>query len=229
MAKYFCPLNQVAADPTLPIGSPVLDYLVTGNDENMQHVSSALRRNTGGTERGRSKNSATDRLQSTVDDGMPAQAVANWVQCENPECLKWRKLPWHVDVDLLPEKFFCKDNIWNPKSQHCNAIEDEWDMGDAPIKFDTNDENFKVGGALLCLFLLSCMCQHSANIFTSAWFDVQREGKVGYHEAQVVELDLVSNVKRIKFHFWKLPNDRDEWIAVGSPRIAPHVSKFTLI
>lgn len=49
---------------------------------------------------------------------------------------------------------------------------------------------------------------------------------MGYHEAQVVELDLESNVKRIKFHFWKLPTDRDEWIAVGSPRIAPHVSIF---
>ncbi len=47
---------------------------------------------------------------------------------------------------------------------------------------------------------------------------------MGYHEAQVIEVDLEANVKRIKFHFWKLPSDRDEWIVVGSPRIAPHVS-----
>jgi hypothetical protein len=153
LAKYFCPLSQGAPDPTLPMGSPVLDYLVTGIDENIQHVSSALRGHASTTEQGRSKMSASDRLQSTVDDGMPAQAVANWVQCENPKCLKWRKLPWHVDVDLLPEKFFCKDNIWNPKSQNCDAIEDEWDMGDAPIKFDTNDEKFEVGGVLLLCFI----------------------------------------------------------------------------
>lgn len=77
------------------------------------------------------------------------------------------------------------------------------------------------------MFPFSFSYQQFTHLSTPAWFDVQREGKVGYHEAQVVELDLESNVKRIKFHFWKLPTDRDEWIAVGSPRIAPHVSEFT--
>ncbi len=59
---------------------------------------------------------------------------------------------------------------------------------------------------------------------SSAWFDVQREGKIGYSEAQVVELDLDSNVKRVKFTFYRLKSDRDEWVEVGSPRIAPHHS-----
>jgi hypothetical protein len=58
----------------------------------------------------------------------------------------------------------------------------------------------------------------------AVWFDVQRDGKLGYHEAQVIELDLESNIRRVKFHFWKLPSDRDEWVEIGSPRIAPHVS-----
>jgi hypothetical protein len=57
-----------------------------------------------------------------------------------------------------------------------------------------------------------------------AWFDVQREGKIGYSEAQVVELDFNSNVKRVKFTFYRLKSDRDEWVEVGSPRIAPHHS-----
>ena len=201
LAKYFCPLDQSSPDSTMPMGSPVLDYLVTGVDENIRHVSAALSGQSSTTVGGGSKMSASDRLQCTVDEGMPAQAVANWVQCENPTCLKWRKLPWHVDVDLLPEAFFCKDNIWNPKSRNCDAPEDQWDMGDAPIKFD-QDEEFNIG----------------------VWFDVQREGKVGYYEAQVVELDLESNIKRVKFHFWKLSSDRDEWVDIGSPRIAPHHS-----
>ena len=199
LAKYYCPLDRDAPDPTMPIGSPVLDYLVTGHDDNIRHISAALS-GKATTDQGKSKKSTSERLQSTVDEGMPAQAVANWVQCEDPNCLKWRKLPWHVDVDLLPENFFCKDNIWNPKSQRCEDSEDEWDMEDAPIKFDTNAYNFDIG----------------------VWFDVQREGKVGYHEAQVCELDFDSNVKRVKFHFWRLSADRDEWIEVGSPRIAPH-------
>jgi hypothetical protein len=146
VAKYFCPLDQTAPDPTMPMGSPVLDYLVTGNDANIRHVSASLSGHSSTTECGGSKMSASDRLQVTVDEGMPAQAVANWVQCENPNCLKWRKLPWHVDVDLLPEAFFCKDNIWNPKSKNCDAPEDEWDMEDAPIKFDDTHEELEIGG-----------------------------------------------------------------------------------
>jgi hypothetical protein len=61
-------------------------------------------------------------------------------------------------------------------------------------------------------------------VLSAVWFDVQREGKNGYHEAQVIELDLESNIRRAKFHFWKLSSDRDEWVEIGSPRIAPHVS-----
>jgi len=206
IARYFCPKNASAPDPTMPMGSPILDYLVTGNNENIIRAANALRRIS--AERVEhlcqevSTKSASDRLKSTVDYGMPAQAIANWVQCENPCCLKWRKLPWHVDVDLLPEKFFCKDNVWNKKSSTCAAPEDEWDMDDAPIKFDTNETSFDIG----------------------AWFDVRREGKVGYSEAQVVKLDFNSNVKRVKFHFYKTKSEMDEWIEVGSPRIAPHHS-----
>ena len=40
----------------------------------------------------------------------------------------------------------------------------------------------------------------------------------------MAEVDFDSNVKRVKFHYWRLSSDRDEWIEVGSPRIAPHHS-----
>lgn len=148
IAKYFCSADSSAPDPTMPMGSPIIDYLITGMDENMKKISAALKGKddeSDETTSKKSKLSTSDRLQSTVDEGMPAQAVANWVQCEDPKCLKWRKLPWHVDVDLLPEKFYCKDNIWNPNRQTCDATEDDWDMDDAPIKFDSN-QNFEVGG-----------------------------------------------------------------------------------
>jgi len=51
-----------------------------------------------------------------------------------------------VDIDLLPEKFFCKDNIWTPGKKTCDAPEDKWDMSDAPIKFDTVEDDFEIGG-----------------------------------------------------------------------------------
>jgi hypothetical protein len=69
----------------------------------------------------------------------------------------------------------------------------------------------------------------SAHDFSAVWFDVQRDGKVGYHEAQVAEMDFNSAVKRVKFHFWRLSNASDEWIEVGSPRIAPHVSSISYL
>lgn len=123
-----------------PVGSPVLDLLIAGDDSSLRSVAVALAENIRSTNKsnGSSVNgiteSATDRLQSTVDEGMPAQAVANWVQCEHPDCLKWRKVPWHVDVDALPEKFYCSDNKWNPAVASCDAPEDTWDECDAQLQ-----------------------------------------------------------------------------------------------
>ena len=37
----------------------------------------------------------------TVSELVPDQL---WVQCENPDCLKWRKVPGNVTPEDLPEK-----------------------------------------------------------------------------------------------------------------------------
>lgn len=116
-----------------PFGSPVLDFLVTGDEGNIHAILQSLNVKNQAKE---SSASPEDGLLSTVDEGMPAQAIANWVQCENPNCLKWRKLPWHVDVDMLPEKFFCKDNKWNPTLNSCEAPEEAWSDRDAQIRND---------------------------------------------------------------------------------------------
>uniref|UniRef100_A0A9J8C5B2 MORC family CW-type zinc finger 3a n=1 Tax=Cyprinus carpio carpio TaxID=630221 RepID=A0A9J8C5B2_CYPCA len=34
----------------------------------------------------------------------------NWVQCDEMKCQKWRKLPDGIDVNKLPEKWFCRYN-----------------------------------------------------------------------------------------------------------------------
>ena len=41
-------------------------------------------------------------------------------------CIRDR-IPWHVDIDMLSEKFICSDNFWEPLSASCNALEDDWD------------------------------------------------------------------------------------------------------
>ena len=147
-----------ACDDAVKLGSPILDFLVSGDESNIHEILETL----GSTERLASK--AADGMLSSVDKGRPAQAVSNWVQCENPDCLKWRKIPWHVDIDLLPEKFFCKDNAWTQGAATCDAPEDDWDGDDAlvgddgkiegtPIKSKkaeslsvSDRENFFIGG-----------------------------------------------------------------------------------
>lgn len=115
----------------MPIGSPVLDLLVTGDDCNMMTILELLGSDTSGN------SESNEGLMSTVDHGRPAQAVSNWVQCENPSCQKWRKIPWHVDIDMLSEKFVCSDNIWNKNSASCDAPEDNWDEeNDACVEAD---------------------------------------------------------------------------------------------
>jgi hypothetical protein len=126
--------------PSPPMGSPILDLLVTGDDSSIRKIAAALSANMRSTDRKSEtpandlSGSTADRLQSSVDEGMPAQAVANWVQCENPMCLKWRKVPWNVDVDALPETFYCSDNKWDSTANTCEAPEDIWDQQDEQLR-----------------------------------------------------------------------------------------------
>jgi hypothetical protein len=39
--------------------------------------------------------------------------VTQWVQCERQNCKKWRKLPAHVNMSTLPEKWYCEMNKWD--------------------------------------------------------------------------------------------------------------------
>lgn len=113
----------------LPLGSPITDFLITGDESNIHNVLGEL-----DADDAVSSTSNAPGLLASVDKGRPAQAVSTWVQCE--ECLKWRKIPWHVDVDLLPEKFYCVDNVWNPAARSCSAPEDVWDNDDTLVDAD---------------------------------------------------------------------------------------------
>lgn len=126
-----------ASNTWLPFGSPILDFLVTGDDSNLNTVMATL--SSFHSSSTRSGNVVGDGLLSSVDEGRPAEAVSNWVQCENPGCHKWRKVPWYIDIDMLPEQFFCKDIVWNPKAATCDSPEDEWDQSaDAQVVADAN-------------------------------------------------------------------------------------------
>lgn len=44
-----------------------------------------------------------------------------WVQCDR--CMKWRLLPTTVQMDSLPERWYCELNHYDPIRNHCDAPE----------------------------------------------------------------------------------------------------------
>ena len=120
-----------STEPRVVYGSPIIDFLVMGDESNIIDILYEL-----DADDKINVKKSEDGLLTSIDKGRPAQAVSTWVQCEDPICMKWRKIPWFVDADLLPERFFCKDNVWNPSGNNCDAPEDDWDRDDAMVGSD---------------------------------------------------------------------------------------------
>merc|ERR1712238_492166 len=206
VSKFFTSQPNELRSKSTGMGSPVLDFLIGGDNSNLEYIIEALKEGstTTGTHEGRTRKSRStvEKLKSSLDDGMPAQAVANWVQCDDPKCLKWRKIPWHADVDLLPDKFFCKDNKWSTEPISCDAPEDVWDDNDAPVLRETKNKISEV------------------DFRKGERFDVQRKGKVKFYEAVVIKSDNSAVTKRVFFHFLHHKKEFDEWVDIASSRIA---------
>lgn len=60
--------------------------------------------------------------QPEAQDAVPA--VVEWVQCEEPSCRKWRKLPPNIKARSLNiATFTCSRNFWAPAEASCEAPE----------------------------------------------------------------------------------------------------------
>jgi len=204
----------------LPIGSPVLDFLVTGDDCNLMDVLREL-----GTDPSSFENNSADGLLSSVDHGRPAQAVTEWVQCENPDCKKWRKIPWHVDIDMVSQKFVCSDHIWGLNPPSCDTPEDVWDEAtDACVEADGSVKPKDAENSLA-----PTKDSYNGHFSNTSYniteykigtrFDVLRPGKEKWSIANVVDVALDS--KKIKFHFVKTQSKNDVWLEEHSDRITP--------
>uniref|UniRef100_A0A2P2K8M4 B3 domain-containing transcription repressor VAL1 isoform X1 n=1 Tax=Rhizophora mucronata TaxID=61149 RepID=A0A2P2K8M4_RHIMU len=55
----------------------------------------------------------------TIFTTQPSGGQEQWAQCD--DCLKWRKLPIAV---LLPPKWKCSDNVWDPTRCTCSVLEE---------------------------------------------------------------------------------------------------------
>ena len=203
--------SSLSYDYGQKFGSPILDFLISGDESGIHELLDEL-------DEDNKISSADDAaLLTSVDRGRPAQAVCRWVQCENPDCLKWRKIPWHVDIDLLPEKFFCKDNKWNKGKDSCDAPEDDWDNDDKIVGSDG-----KVEGSPIKKDQFTSP-SHEWSFQVGAKFDVLRivNKHKKYSVGIVTHVDFSGKVKRVKFHYSNTRAESDEWVPFGSKRIAP--------
>jgi hypothetical protein len=135
LKKYFLVKNDDTLLDCKYVGSPMLDFFITGDESVMSHIIREIKvssKTIVETQENAVHKKSVDELRLSSESGRaPIQAICNWVQCDG--CLKWRKLPWHVHPDDLPEHFLCKNNQWNPNANSCVSPEDDWDECDAPI------------------------------------------------------------------------------------------------
>jgi len=83
------------------------------------------------------------------DSILPPELPTAWVQCDKPECLKWRRVPWHIDSEALPDPWCCSLNTWaeTPDGATCAAPQDAWDP-DRESTLETCgqvDDTFEIG------------------------------------------------------------------------------------
>lgn len=71
------------------------------------------------TEPRRARSDETKRAAAT-----PTVKEENWVQCD--KCGKWRRIPGSVDMDSLPDSWFCSMNQWDELRNSCEAVEEAY-------------------------------------------------------------------------------------------------------
>lgn len=66
--------------------------------------------------------------------------AVQWVQCD--KCRKWRSIPNHVDMESLPESWYCGMNQWDATHNDCRQAEEGTERGDVPVAaVQTSNEN----------------------------------------------------------------------------------------
>ena len=66
-------------------------------------------------------------VRHTSAEGLtqPVVSLVKWVQCD--KCSKWRGIPNHVDLNDLPDEWYCEMNQWDEEASSCSAAEASWD------------------------------------------------------------------------------------------------------
>lgn len=193
------------------LGSPIIDAAM-GDPSGLTAVIATLAnecrpKEDAGTSRGKKRGSRKAGKASAVamGDDVPEAASAAacaWVQCEEPSCLKWRRLPWYVDADRdLGERFTCADNKWTPELASCDATEEDWELEEDGQQQTTWGEKDDL--------------LHEVPI-VGQWVDTYDYGTSMWLPGKVLQV----GDERAKVHYYRWSCKYDEWIALSENRLA---------
>jgi hypothetical protein len=185
-------------NPSNLYGSPYLDQAL-GQTDNINNAITLI-----GGRKIVNKVTLVDRDGPQFDKLLPPESNNAWVQCE--KCNKWRRVPWNVDADKLPDLWECHMNYWDLDKASCESPTDNFDASreltvDCKNLEKVNEDDLEIGTTwdVLCLELLT------------------------YFEATIVASKRVSASRmKLKFHFLGWEDCFDEWIESNSERIQPH-------
>ena len=106
-----------------------------------------LKKNPSSEDEGEESRSNRPNIPSSLDvlensnDEEEQEEIEPWVQCDR--CMKWRLLPRTVQMDDLPDRWYCELNKYDPKRNRCEApeitadfkkeVEKEFEIGDDEI------------------------------------------------------------------------------------------------
>ena len=154
----------------------------------------------------RNASDVKDEEDAQFDAILPPEIPTAWVQCE--DCRKWRRVPWHVDAEKLPDVWYCRDNTWDLENATCNAEQDVWDP--------TRESTLETVGAI----------EEEDSFEIGTWRDVFCVVNQCYYVGQIKQVQEEMReghkvISKIKFHFKGWSSKFDEWVTIDSGRIAP--------
>ncbi|XP_035686349.1 MORC family CW-type zinc finger protein 3-like [Branchiostoma floridae] len=92
--------------------------------------------------KGNTRSSSPAAAMGSEDDEPAPSPDQLWVQCDNTECLKWRKLPEQWNNKKLPDKWYCHMNP-DPNFRSCSVPEEAEDDPDEEIAGPSYDKSVK--------------------------------------------------------------------------------------
>jgi hypothetical protein len=196
--------SSLRVDSSLPPmnGSPMMDVLLGRVDAVNLMINELV-----GESNKNSQEDNHDFENKQYDSILPPEQPSSWVQCESLGCRKWRRVPWHIDIEALPDEWFCNMNTWDESTASCDIAMDNYDADkETSFNYESKHENI---GSMEIGSLKDVFCNVN---------------KI-YYVAKIIKIKEPKNgngKKQIRFHFMKWASAFDEWIDEDSDRIHDH-------